>query len=591
MALDGLVVAAVVDELQKLLPVNKIEKVYQPEVDELLIHIRSQGTNYKLLISADSSNPRAHLIGSSKENPTAPPNFCMLLRKHLQGGRIISIKQPEMERMIVFNIEAYDELNVLKSKNLIVEIMGKHSNIILTDGDTGRIIDSIKRVSIDVSRYRQVLPGLTYQMPPAGEKANPLLINQYDDFSSRLQGDKTQTVLKGLYGAFTGISPLVARELCFLSDIEEGTPILGLHESKLMELYTNFIGLMDRLKAGDFTPYIYVDTVKDKYIDFSVINLQHLSFYTEEAIDSPSHMLEVYYKNRDIRERIKQKSQDLRRNLNIKLDRLLNKLENLNNDLERAQRAEEYKLKGELITSNLHLIKEREERITVVNYYDEAMPEITIDLDKRLSPSQNAQVYYKQYNKYKTAVKEVLRQMEITKKEASYLEEILMSIQHSTHLSDLEEIQRELSEAGIIKGKVNRKQKEQPKKSRYLKYLSSDGYEILVGKNNRQNDEITFKLSSKNDLWLHVKDIPGSHTILKLKDDTYSNEALLEAATLAAYYSKGREATKVAVDYTLRKNVKKPSGAKAGMVIYDNYETIYVDGSLKDLKGIKEIDI
>ncbi|KAB3533149.1 Rqc2 family fibronectin-binding protein [Alkaliphilus serpentinus] len=590
MALDGLVIAAMVEELQKLLPINKIEKVYQPEIDELLLHIRAQGRNYKLLLSADSSYPRTHFIDHSKENPAAPPNFCMLLRKHLQGGRIISITQPEMERMIIFNIENYDELNVLKSKKLIIEIMGKHSNIILVDSTSDKIIDSIKRVPIDVSRYRQVLPGLTYQMPPAGDKVNPLTVETFEEFSDRLLKDRKDKILKAIYGTFTGISPLISRELCFLSDIEENTPLLGVEEGKLRDLYHSFTSIIEKIKTKAFNPSIYIDDATDKYIDFNVLELQHLSIYRLETFEDVSGMLETFYRNRDIRERIKQKSQDLRKNLNIKLDRLYNKIENLQKDLERAQRAEEYKVKGDLITSNLHLIKGREERISVINYYDAEMPEVVIELDQKLSASQNAQSYYKQYNKYKTAVSEVHRQMDITTDEISYIEEILMNIEHSTHISDLEEIQRELSEAGIIKGKGGRKQKEQGKKPKFLRYLSSDGYEIIIGKNNQQNDEITFKLASKNDLWLHVKDIPGSHTILKVKEDGYSKVALFEAATLAAYYSKGRESTKVAVDYTPRKNVKKPSGAKAGMVIYDHYETVYVDGSLRDIKGVREIE-
>jgi len=594
MALDGLVVASIVEEFQRLLPNNKIDKVYQPEVDELLLQIRGQGNGYRLLLSSDSSYPRAHFVSYNKENPVAPPTFCMLLRKHIQGGRIISVHQPENERIIIFTIEAYDELNVLKSKELIIEIMGKHSNIILTDALTGKIIDSIKRVSIDVSRYRQVLPGLTYQVPPSGDKNNPLIVNSFEEFSNIMLKDRTLTVLKGLYTSFTGISPLIARELCFICDIEENTPLLGLEESRLHDLFTSFKDLMISIRNKEFKPSIYIDDTTDKYIDFSIIKLQHLSCYREEGINTTSEMLEVYYRNRDLRERIKQKSQDLRKNLNVKLDRLYKKLENLKRDIEKAKKAEEYKNKGDLITANLHLFKDREDEITVVNYYDSDMPEIKIVLDRKLSPSQNAQMYYKRYNKYKTAVIEVQLQMEITKNEIAYIEEILMSIEHSTHLSDLEEIQRELVEAKLFRGKGvkmknGKKQKEQIKKSRYLKYLSSDGYEIYVGKNNRQNDEITFKLAAKNDIWLHVKDIPGSHTILRVKDEGYSKEALLEAATLAAYYSKGRESTKVAVDFTPRKNVKKPSGAKAGMVIYDSYETVYVDGSLKDL-DIKELE-
>ncbi|SCY85582.1 Rqc2 family fibronectin-binding protein [Alkaliphilus peptidifermentans] len=589
MALDGLVVASMTHELKEMLTGGRIEKVYQPENDELIILIRNNGKNLRLLLSGNSNYPRVHLTSLNKINPESPPNFCMLLRKHLNNGRIVDILQPDMERMIIFKVEAYDELNILKSKQLIIEMMGKHSNIIIVDEESKRIIDSVKRVSMDVSRHRQVLPGLTYQMPPSQAKVNPLTLDSFDIFSTSITKDSKITVQKGLYTSFTGISPLIAREVCFRSNIEEDTPVFALKPVDLTNLYNSFKEIMNAIKNNNFSYNIYFDEENDKYIDFSCIALTHLSVYSCQSYESVSNMLESFYRIRDSKDRIKQRSQDLRKNLQIKLDRLNQKMSNLNKDIIKAEKADEYKLKGELITSNLHLVKGREDSISVVNYYDPNLPEIIIPLDKKLSASQNAQKYYKQYNKYKTALTEVARQMKITKEEISYLEEIFLSIEHATELSDLEEIQNELVETGYFKSKGKTKKKKEQKKSSYLKFLSSDGFEIYVGKNNLQNEEITFKIATKNDLWLHVKTIAGSHTILKVKDEGYTDAALLEAATLAAYYSKGRNTTKVPVDYTIRKNVRKPSGAKPGMVIYDNYQTIHVDALTSELKNVKEI--
>ncbi len=589
MALDGIVVASTIKELKSLLSGNKIEKIHQPEADELIFSIRSQGKNLKLLLSSSSQHTRVHFTNIAKENPIAPPNFCMLLRKHLQGGRIVGVEQPHFERIIKLTIEAYDELHVIKQKHLIVEIMGKHSNIILVDGETNRIVDSIKRVSIDISRHRQVLPGLTYELPPSQNKLNPLELDDLQQFKSSLSVNMKAQIHKSIYTAFTGISPLIAREVCYNANISEDAPVLAINEDGFEGLYRSFTQLIKLVKDEEFQPCLFIDDSVDKYIDFNVLTLNHLNYYRSEKFETTSQLLECFYQNRDSKDRMKQKTQDLRKNISLKVERLYNKLENLQKDLDKAEKAEECKVYGELITANIHLLKDKLNEVKVINYYDPEMNEIVVPLDIKLTPAQNAQKYFKQYNKYKTAVTEVAHQMEISQEEINYLEQILISLEHVTQLSDIEEIQRELIETGYVKKKVGKKNTSNQKKSSYLKYLSSDGFEIYVGKNNIQNDEITFKVSGKNDLWFHIKDMPGSHTILKLTDNSYTDQALLEAATLAAYYSKGKNSTKVPIDYTLRKNVRKPSGAKPGMVIYDNFQTIYVDGDLSTIKDVKEI--
>jgi len=589
MALDGLVVAAIAQELREVLTNSKIEKIHQPEADEIIIAIRGQGKNLKLLLSSSSQFPRAHLTALAKENPLAPPSFCMLLRKHLSGGRIIGIEQPEFERILRIQIEAYDELHILKTKYLIIEIMGKHSNIVLVEGESNKILDSIKRVSFDVSRYRQVLPGLKYEMPPSQEKTSPLEIGSFEDFKMVLQPYMQTPVYKGIYSGYTGLSPLISREICFVAGISEGTPLLGLQDGDLRRLYEAFNSIINMVKANSFTPTIYIDQQTNKYVDFNVVPLKHLSYYSERPMESTGEMLETFFEARDKKDRLQQKSQDLRKSLQVKLDRLYNKIDNLQKDLLKAEKAEDFKLKGDLITANIYQLKEQKtDTITVINYYEPEMPQITIEIDKKLTPTQNAQRYYKQYNKFKTAVIEVNRQMKITKKEIAYLENILISLEHATHLSDLEEILAELVGTGYVKRRALKKAPPL-KKSTYLKYLSSDGLLMYVGKNNIQNDEITFKIASKEDIWLHIKDMPGSHVIVKLQETAIPDQTLLEAATLAAYYSKGKNSSKISIDYTQRKYVRKQTGAKPGMVTYDNFKTVIVDPDLALIARLEEV--
>ncbi|AOY77378.1 Rqc2 family fibronectin-binding protein [Clostridium formicaceticum] len=589
MALDGLVTSALVHEFQSLLSFNRIEKIYQPEADEIIILLRGQGKNLKLLLSVNSNYPRVHFTNISKENPATPPSFCMLLRKYLQGGKIVAITQPNFERIIKFKIETLDELNMVKSRELIIEMMGRHSNIILIDCETNKILDSIKRISFDVSRYRQVLPSLQYTMPPSKNKYNPLEVYDFEAFHVVLLQDLQYSVEKSLYHAFIGISPLVAREICFIAKIEGDMPLSQLSTDALHRLYKSFSALFQRLQSHDYRPYLFLDTNHQKYVDFSIIEITHLSLYQKQELSSISEMLEVFYRNRDAQQRMKQKSYDLRKSITTKLDRLYNKVQNLHQDLKNAKKADTYKLKGDLLTAHLYQIQKGDENAEVLNYYDENQSILKIQLDKRLSPSQNAQSYYKKYNKAKNALLEVDKQLKKAKEEIDYLEQIVINIDQSTYLSDLEEIHSELIETGYLKKRVTKKSIMNFKKTGYLKYMSSDGFEILVGKNNKQNDEITLKIADKDDLWFHIKDMPGSHVLLKTTGQPYSETAVLEAAILAAYYSKAKNATKVAVDYTTKKNVRKPKGAKPGMVIYDSYTTILVDGDEKSVSRIKQI--
>ena len=587
MSFDGLVVSAIVQELNTLIPTGKIEKIYQPELDEINILFRSLGKNYRLLLSSHSNYPRAHLTNINKENPMSPPSFCMLLRKNLTGGRIVSVSQPNFERIIQFDIEVLDELNVKKTKSLIIEMMGKHSNIILVDKQTNRIVDSIRRISFDMSRFRQVFPGIQYETPPINEKLNPLDISTKDIMFNHLNRDEEIPVYKSLYIYFTGISPLVAREICIRADIDMDTNISKLTDNEVAQLFVSFNNTLELVRASNFNPTIYEDINANKFIDFSAIPISHFDLYNKIHFESISQLLETFYSVNDHKERMKQKTQVLRKNVSNKLERLYNKIQNLNRDYTKALKGEKYRIKGDLITANIFRIEKGQDEVEVENFYSENLETVKVELDKRFSPSKNAQLYYKKYNKSKNALVEVDKQIEITNREIQYLEQILNSIDQCTSLHDLDEILTELVENGYIKKKITKVKQQARKGSGFLTYTSSDGFTILVGKNNKQNEEVTFKLSTKSDIWLHVKDMPGSHVIIKLEEKELSDTALLEAAQLAAHFSKGKNSIKVAVDYTERKNVKKPSGSKPGMVIYENYSTILVDSFERDISKIK----
>ena len=590
MALDGCVIAALTHELKSRLCAGRIDKIYQPETDEIVFTIRNKGNNYRVLLSANSNYPKIHFTKFNKENPMIPPNFCMVLRKHLLGGRIIDIIQPQFERMVKLIIESSDELNILKTKELIIEMMGRHSNIILINYEDNKIIDSIKRIPLSISRYRQVLPGIKYTMPPSQNKINPLEIGTGDFFTSVIQNkDKRTSIYKALYMSFTGISPLLSREICYRSSVDENTILSNLDNQTMDSIYKNFTDIIDKIKTKDFTPTIYYDSTIEKYIDFSSIEISHLNYYEKHLFESTNDMLEDFYLKRDSMERIKQRTGDLRKNIRIKLDRMYNKLNNLNMDLKKGYDAKKYRSYGNLITANIYQIEKGQDEIELVNFYDEGYNIINIPLDKRLTPAQNAQKYFKIYNKAKTAIYEINKQIKKTKAEIGYLEQIIINIEQCTHMSDIEEIRAELEETGILKRKITKKGIDSGKKSNYLKYISSEGFEILVGKNNKQNNDITFKISSKEDLWFHVKDMPGSHVVLRQEGKTPGDSSILEAATLAAYHSKAKNSTKVAVDYTQRKNVKRQHGAKPGMVIYDNYSTILVDSDERSaFKNVKK---
>ncbi|MBO5059678.1 MAG: NFACT family protein [Clostridia bacterium] len=570
MAFDTICVKKTVLELTSLLSGGRVDKIHQPEKDEIMLVVRTFSGAYKLVLSASANNARVHFSDTSKENPKTPPMFCMLLRKHLSGGKITKISQPDFERIIEIDIESYNELGDLTTKHLICEIMGKNSNIILCTDDY-RIIDSIKHVDFTLSSVRQILPGGTYSSPPAQDKA-AILSDDIKNVSLDFSQDGVRPD-KVIMSAVSGISPVTAREIVYTA-----TGSLGLVCGELSDADKRSIlnTLLDFAENIQFKPCIIFDE-QDKPIDFSATEiLQYGGNYRVEYFSSMSEVVCSFYSQRDLKERMRQKSADLIKLLSNHLERCSKKLVIQKKTLQDAENKERYKIYGDLVTANLYQLSDGQSSAKVSNYYEDGCPEIEIELSPALSPAKNAQRYYKLYSKLKNAEVEVKKQLAATLEDIEYLESTLSAVENSTSEADLNAIRAELGELGYIKRQKKGK-KDTKVQAKPMHFVSSDGFDIYVGKNNTQNDYLTLKFANSQDIWFHTKKIHGSHTIIKLGvDKDVPKTTMLEAAQLAAYYSKARESSQVPVDYTQVKNVKKPNGAKPGMVIYDNYNTVYV---------------
>ena len=579
MALDGLVIHSIADELRSLLYGAKIDKVYQPEDDEILLQIRNHKTNYRLVLSASASNPRIYIADDyKKSNPKKAPMLCMLLRKYIQGGIITAVEQIGFERILKISVESYDELKEKSTKNIYIEIMGRHSNIIIVSEKDNKIIDSIKRVPVSVSRVRQILPGQEYILPPSQDKLNPLNNIEFDEFNNRISSFDGP-LFKAIYSSILGTSPTIAKEICFRAGIDKSSKSDELSQDDIKKAYNSFNEIFTTLKEEKYSPCIIINEKTDKIIDFSCIELSMYHELTTIKRDSISEVIEEYYRTKDIKDRIHQKSAVMKKNISIKLERLIHKLEKQKKELEESENADEFKVKGELITSYIYMIEKGMSSVDVQNFYDPKMSVITIKLRENLTPSENAQRYFKKYNKLKNAKIEITHQIEMTSEEIEYLENIIFSIENCDNTKELRDIREELIKTGYVKSQKKIGKKDNQPSTHPLEFISSEGFKILVGKNNRQNDFLTLRLADNDDIWMHTKKIPGSHVIVKCAGYEVSNETLTEAASLAAYFSKARMSAQVPVDYTKKKNVKKPSGAKPGMVIYETNSTAYVTPS------------
>lgn len=576
MPFDGITINCLVNELNNKLKGGRVDKIHQPERSEIVMHIRSLGGNYKLLLCANPSFPRVHITTTTKENPSSPPMFCMLLRKHLSNGKIVGFEQVEFERIIKMNIESTDELGFKGIKTLVIEIMGKHSNIILIDTNE-KILDSIYHVDLTISSVRQVLPGLLYELPPSQGKSNPLCADE-GDVKAVLTDAETE--LKSmLMSAYSGISPIVAAEIVYRSTGNSDTKGCEVNDAVRERTARSFVYMINKIKSGEFSPTVLTNAQSGKMMDFTSIDISlYETLATSEKYETMSEALDGFYGKKALKEAMAQKSYDLLKFVNNNIDRCRKKLQIQNETLMKVKKRDKYKMYGDLITANIYRIVQGMESIEVENYYSETMEKMYIPLQKDLTPSQNAQKYYKRYNKDKTAEGETLKQKHINEQEIDYLESVKVAIQNAENVTELNQIRDELTEQRYLRGRDKiRKNKKAPLPTP-MHYISSDGYDIYVGKNNLQNDYVTLKLSRSTDLWFHTKLIHGSHVLVKTTDaELVPDNTYIEAATLAAYYSKARGGQNVPVDYTEVKNVKKPSGAKPGMVIYVNYNTIYTN--------------
>lgn len=572
MAFDGVTISAIVKQLNDNILNGRIDKIYQPEKDEIILNIRSFKSVYKLMLTSNPQSPRIGFTFASKNNPNTPPLFCMVLRKHIQNGKIISITQPNFERIININIESMNELGDYSIKTLILEMMGRHSNIILTD-DKCDIIESIKHVNTDMSSVRQVLPGLNYIIPSSNGKYDTMKIEK-ELFMKLFEEKKSINLQSFIYKSFNGISPIIASEIVTRAGFEPSVRGDELNDFEKNVLYEKFMEFINKIKAGEFNPNIIYEN--GKIIEFSPIETMIFKNFEKKYFDDISELLDFYYKKRDIVYRMNQKSQDLKKLVLNNIERCVKKKHIQQKTMKEIKDRDKLRLFGELLTANIFMIKKGMTNFSTVNFYDDNMGEITIPLDADLTPSENAQRYFKLYSKQKRTFEALKSQIKQNDEELSYLEGVLESISNSTQEQDINEIRLELSEEGFLKKRNIGKNKRNIKKSKPIHYISSDGFSIFVGKNNKQNDELTLKIAKTNDMWLHTKNIPGSHVIIQSNGNDIPDTTINEAALLAAFYSKGKNSSLVPVDYTLRKFVKKPAGAKPGMVIYTTNKTCYI---------------
>lgn len=569
MAFDGIVIANLTRDLKTKLEGGKINKIAQPEKDELLFTIKNNRENLRLLISASASLPLIYLTDKNKTSPLTAPNFCMLLRKHIGTGRILKVSQPGLERIIEFEIEHLDDLGDLCRKRLIVELMGKHSNIIFCKED-GTILDSIKHVSSQMSSVREVLPGREYFIPQTTEKGNPFGL-PLEEFS-RLMGQAPAPVRKALYLKLTGISPIMGEELCHLASIDSDRSAKELSESELTHLHRTLSLMMEDVQAGNFSPAIVYR--RGEPVEFASLPLTCFegAEYEARPFKNISLLLEQFYAEKNTLTRIRQKSSDLRRVVQTVLERNYKKYDLQIKQLKDTEKRDKYKVYGELLNTYGYELAGGEKQLTCQNYY--TGQEITIPLDPQLTARENSQKFFDKYNKLKRTFEALTDLTLETKKEIDHLESISTALDIALDEEDLVQIKEELTEYGYIKRHYGKGKKPRIT-SRPFHYLSSDGFHIYVGKNNYQNEELTFKVAAGNDWWFHAKGIPGSHVIVKCDGKELSDKTFEEAGALAAYYSKGRDNDKVEIDYIQRKHVKKAAGGAPGFVIYHtNYSLL-----------------
>lgn len=572
MALDGAFLRHIKKEIEDQAISARVDKIYQPSRDELVLFLRTRHEMFRLLMSARANSPRVHFTQYVPENPKTPPMLCMLLRKRLSGAKLLGIRQPGLERLLYFDFEAVNELGDKVQLTLVSEIMGKYSNVILID-QNGVIIDALKRVDAEMSSQRLILPGLTYQLPPPQKKANLLEVSAEEMIEQLKREPGDRPLHKVILGHIQGLSPVVCRELEHLTGRGRDLTIHSLTQEEEERLRFFLDRLKQQVTQISGTPYLIEDR-QGKPMDFSFENIsQYGSATVVKKPGSFSCLLDQFYAERDRIERMRARSQDLLKLLANHSERLSRKINAQQSELEQCANRDQMRICGDLLNANLYRMERGASSVELENFYDEMKP-VVIRLNPALSPTQNAQKYYKDYRKAHTAEQMLTGQIQQARQELEYIDTVFDALSRAATERELNEIRQELAEQGYLK-RGKGKQKPQAMMGP-LAFTSSEGFPILVGRNNRQNDKLTMKQASNQDLWFHTKNIPGSHTILVTQGKTPGEESIRQAAMLAAYHSRAKSSSQVPVDYTQIRYVNKPSGAKPGMVIYENYHTLYV---------------
>ncbi|MFW5736449.1 MAG: Rqc2 family fibronectin-binding protein [Halanaerobium sp.] len=576
MAFDGIMLSALKDNLKEKIIGARIEKAYQIDKKYLIIRLRNNNQNLELLISTDPQGARINLTELDFDFPSYPPDFCMMLRKYLKNSYIQNIVQPDFERMVRIDIEKRG-----KEFSLIAELMGKYSNVILLD-DNEMVLDAMKRITEKQNTERQLYPGIKYEKPPAQNKLNPLELKNKEEFRQIVEEDFSQAAFRAVMYNFRGIGPYSAREIAYRAGIDPSENYNNLTDSQKNKIAESMLKLFSEFRKGIYKPVIATENGEVDYISAFILN--HRNPEKIKTFENLDQMMDYYFKEFLKDRELKQAIRELNKIVNTYLNKNIKKQKKLKKQLQESKEAEKYKKMGELITANIYQINRGDKNIIVNDYYSEDQKEIKIKLDPAKSPSENAQKYFKKYNKLKKSVKHLKREIAKLRHEEKYLKQVSMNIEQAETLDDLAEIKEELKEENYIKKQKQNKRNRANKKLPPRKFISSDGYQILVGRNNKQNDRLTKKIANDGDIWLHTKVIAGSHVIIKR--DTEQNlpdNTLSQAAAIAAYFSKARQSTNVPIDYTPVENVNKPKGAKPGLVYYEKYQTIYVDPADKEL--------
>ena len=584
MSLDGVLLHLVKNQLLEELILQRVDKVYQPSKHEVVIQFKTKQGTKKLYINTTGDSPRIHIINKTIENPKSPPMFCLLLRKLIGSGKLMDIKQHNLDRILIFEFISTNEIGDIQNINIIIEIMGRHSNLIITDSEN-KVIDSIKRISIETSSIRPILPGILYHLPPMKQKLN-LLEDDFENIINQIITSSEQSISKSILSVIDGVSPIFSREICFYisSNTNLSKPINQDQKDRLVFILGKV--KKDILNNNTNLNIIYDHENSPKYFSFIDI-LQYGVMFSKKNLETPCLLLDTFFERKEYLNRIKQKADNILKVVLKYTNRASKRIKIQQENLEKAKEKEKLKSIGELITANIYKIKYGDESVIVQNYFSDSLEEINIKLDPKLSPSKNAQYYFNKYRKLITSQNIAIKIIKQSEDELKYLDSIFDFIVRSDTDNDLLEITQELSDVGYIKNKskvIKKSKISEPKK-----YISSDGYTILCGKNNNQNDILTTKKAAKNDIWLHTQNIPGSHVIIITNGTTVPNSTIEQACLIASVNSKAHNQTLVAVDYTHIKNVKKPKGAKPGMVIFDNYKTAFIKPNYEICESLKII--